>query len=247
MATSDFVSKHLTNMIKDDEEDVELGLPTETDWSTYSHDNMDPLQKKVTKESSGYTLNRHTFLFERVETNTEGRKAEDTKLEKANQFFQEQKYKQHHHPVHVAHSKFEETAYLDTLVINEEERHDMPKGYLDTLAAKASTWDAYKHQLDGAKPASEVDELKGEVSTLQNLMQIEQSMYQTSNQALKLAMEAQNDEWRRSSTNEDLKDFDNKLSTSEELKAFDRKAQEFEDTVVKDAAKMSETEESKPV
>lgn len=76
------------------------------------------------------------------------------------------------------------------------------------------------------------------MSTLQNLMQIEQSMYQTSNQALKLAMEAQNDERQRSSSNEDLKDFDEKLSTNEELKAFDKKAQEFEDTVVKDAAKM---------
>lgn len=34
----------------------------------------------------------------------------------------------------------------------------MPRGYLDTLSnAKASTWDVYKHQLDDAKPDSEVD------------------------------------------------------------------------------------------
>lgn len=60
-------------------------------------------------------------------------------------------------------------------------------------------------------------------------------MYQTSNQALKLAMEAQSEEWQHSSTNEEFKEFDQKLSTNEELKAFDKKAQEYEDTVVKDA------------
>lgn len=83
---------------------------------------------------------------------------EEVKLEKANQFFQEQKYKQHHHPVHVSHSKYEQTGYLDKLAINDETKHDVPRGYLDTLSdAKASTWDVYKHQLEDAKPPSEVD------------------------------------------------------------------------------------------
>ena len=79
-------------------------------------------------------------------------------------------------------------------------------------------------------------DLKQEVSNLQSLMQIEQSMYQTSNQALKLAMEAQTDELQHTTSTEELKDFDNKLSTNEQLKAFDKKAQEYENTVVKEEA-----------
>ena len=67
-------------------------------------------------------------------------------------------------------------------------------------------------------------------------MQDEQSMYQTSNQALKLAMDAHNEERHQSSNNDELKQFDAKLNTNEELKAFDMKAQEYENTVVKDAA-----------
>lgn len=79
--------------------------------------------------------------------------------------------------------------------------------------------------------------------TLKNLLQIEQSMYQTSNQALKLAMDAQSEEMQHTSTIEELKDFDHKLSTHEELKEFDKKAQDYENTVMKDAAKLSTTAE----
>lgn len=245
------MAKHLGTMIKngdDEREAIELGLPKETDWGTYAHSRLDPLKKKTIVESNGYSFDARTNLFERIDTKTEGNhEAEDAKLRKANQSFLEQKYKQHHHPVHASQSKYEQTSYLDTLAINEEEMHDnMPKGYLDTLSdAKRNTWDVYKHQLDDAKPASEVDELKEEVSTLQSLMQIEQSMYQTSNQALKLAVEAHNEGSQRSSTDQELKDFDQKLSTHEELKAFDKKAQEFENTVVKDAANAKFVEESK--
>ena len=121
----------------------------------------------------------------------------------------------------------------------------MPKRYLDTLSnAKPISWDGYKHKLDSAKPISEVDELKQEVNSIQNMMQIEQSMYQTSNQALKLAMDAQSDEMHISSASDELKDFDQKLSTHEELKAFDKKASEYEDTIMKEAAEML-SEESK--
>lgn len=86
-------------------------------------------------------------------------------------------------------------------------------------------------------------DLKDEVHTLKNLLQIEQSMYQTSNQALKLAMDAQSEEMQHTSTIEELKDFDQKLSTHEELKQFDKKAQDYENTVMKDAAKLSKTAE----
>jgi hypothetical protein len=79
-------------------------------------------------------------------------------LEKATQFFLEQKYKLHHHPVHVSHSRYEVPTYLQTLAVNVLERHDVPKGYLDTLStAKFSTWNVYQHRLDEVNPASEVD------------------------------------------------------------------------------------------
>lgn len=218
------------------EEDVELGLPTESDWGTYSRDAVEPLQRKAEVEKvKELVFNPHTMMFEKAKVKS-GAKAteEEEKLQKANQYFQAQQYKQHHHPVHVARSKYEQTSYLDTLAINEEEHHDnnMPKGYLDTLSNdKRSTWDDYKVRLDEAKPVDQVGELKQEVTNLQTLMQIEQSMYQTSNQALKLAMDAQSEEHHHSFSNEQLKDFDEKLSTSEELKAFDKKAQEFDATV----------------
>ena len=63
-------------------------------------------------------------------------------------------------------------------------------------------------------------------------MQDEQVMYQTSNKALKLAVDAH--ELKHPSGNEELKNFDQHLATNEELKAFDKKAQEYENTVVKD-------------
>ena len=80
-------------------------------------------------------------------------------------------------------------------------------------------------------------ELKEEVSTLQSMMQIEQSMYQTSNEALKLVMDAQNEQLYQSSSTDELKGFDHKLSTNEELEAFDKKAEDYDNTVVKDAEK----------
>jgi len=83
---------------------------------------------------------------------------EESRLERATRFFLEQKYKLHHHPVHVSHSRYEMPTYLQSLAVNVLERHDVPKGYLDTLStAKFSTWDAYQHQLDEVKPANEVD------------------------------------------------------------------------------------------
>ena len=49
---------------------------------------------------------------------------------------------------------------------------DPPLGYLDALVdAKASTWGAYKHRLDGARPADEV--LDREPSTNEELREFE--------------------------------------------------------------------------
>ncbi|KAL3759538.1 hypothetical protein ACHAWU_000837 [Discostella pseudostelligera] len=161
---------------------------------------------------------------------------EESRLERATRFFLEQKYKLHHHPVHVSHSRYEMPTYLQSLAVNVLERHDVPKGYLDTLStAKFSTWDAYQHQLDEVKPANEVDELKRGVSNLQDLMEMEHSMYHTSNQVLKLAIDAHHNEMQHASTNEQLKEFDDRLSIQEELKAFDKKAMEYEEIVIEAA------------
>ena len=81
-------------------------------------------------------------------------------------------------------------------------------------------------------------ELKEEVANLQSLMQIEQAMYQASNEALRLAMDTKDPGTERSKKQNDLK-TDSKLSTSEELKQFENKAQEYEDTVVKESNEAS--------
>lgn len=67
-----FMTKHLTNMIQKEDEEIEMGLPTETNWLAYSHSKLDPLQKKTRNEFCKYAFNPHTFLFERMETKTEG-------------------------------------------------------------------------------------------------------------------------------------------------------------------------------
>ena len=64
-------------------------------------------------------------------------------------------------------------------------------------------------------------------------------MYQTSNIALKLAMEAQRQELKgaRSESNQD--------STHDELKEFDKKAQEYEQSVKEAKLELPGTEERK--
>ncbi len=97
-----------------------------------------------------YPLSTNTYLVDRA--------AESEKLEQASKFFREKQYKQHHHPVHALHSKYEETSYLDSIAINKGAKHDMPTVYLDTLSnAKSSSWDVYKHKLEDAKLPNEVD------------------------------------------------------------------------------------------
>lgn len=76
-------------------------------------------------------------------------------------------------------------------------------------------------------------ELKQGISNLQDLMQMEQSMYHTSNHVLKLAIDAHHDEMQHVSTHEQLKEFDERLSIQDELKAFDKKAMDYEE-ILKD-------------
>ena len=61
-----FVAKHMVSMIKKDEEDIDIGLPKETDWDQYSHSMLDPLQKKKVEKISDYKFDPYTFLFLRV-------------------------------------------------------------------------------------------------------------------------------------------------------------------------------------
>lgn len=162
-------------------------------------------------------------------------------IDKANKFFQDKQYEQHHHVVHVSRLKDEinRPNYLESLSSkytsidpNMEVKHN--KSYLDSLSdlnAKKSSWADYKTVVDRVKKdqLNEQEALENEVSNLQNMMQIEQSMYQTSNQALKLALDAQNQQLQH------VNDNSNSKATAD-LKAFDRIASEFGDTVGKEIA-----------
>ena len=58
----------------DVKEEIELGLPVETDWNAYSHDLLDPLQKKAVEgeKSSKYEVDKRTMLFEPTKMELEG-------------------------------------------------------------------------------------------------------------------------------------------------------------------------------
>lgn len=71
-------SRHLTRLAGAREDDIELGLPRETDWGAYSESMIGPLEKK--KKSKGkaeifrdYRVDPRTLLFERVEGRAEGK------------------------------------------------------------------------------------------------------------------------------------------------------------------------------
>ena len=72
-----FMHKFMTTkmlLIKDKESaDLELGLPQETDWSTYEHSMLDPLQKKKQKKSTRYSFDPRINMFEKIKSKT-GRK-----------------------------------------------------------------------------------------------------------------------------------------------------------------------------
>eukprot|EP00581_Thalassiosira_minuscula_P017564 CAMPEP_0183714858 /NCGR_PEP_ID=MMETSP0737-20130205/9279_1 /TAXON_ID=385413 /ORGANISM="Thalassiosira miniscula, Strain CCMP1093" /LENGTH=465 /DNA_ID=CAMNT_0025943881 /DNA_START=78 /DNA_END=1475 /DNA_ORIENTATION=- len=192
--------------VPEEEGDVEV-IPSKTSWDAYTHSKLDPLKKKKAE------LAKAEIKAQRDE--------ELEKLEQANKRFQEQQYKQHHHPVHVARTKHEQASYLDTLAINVEARHDTPTGYLDTLSnAKPNTWDVYKHTLSEASTTG----LKKEAST--------HPITAASEQAPKLALEAylQN----HPSVSKELHTFVEHVSTMDELKALDAKSEAYEDTVMKE-------------
>ena len=120
------------------------------DWEEYSQVLLGPPSSSSSLQSN-----------EKPQTQT----PRDFKLESANRYYQEQQYKQHHHPVHVSRTKFEPIKYLDTLAINNEEvNHDVPnQTYLDTLSSSQSTWDEYKHQLSMSRPkavSEDIDKLQ---------------------------------------------------------------------------------------
>mmetsp|Transcript_12915 Transcript_12915/g.26248 ORF Transcript_12915/g.26248 Transcript_12915/m.26248 type:complete len:480 (-) Transcript_12915:178-1617(-) len=133
------------------------------------------------------------------------------------------------------------SSHGQVLVENEGEK------YLDSLSLAKypkSTWSNYKDNYlskqsvkvdyESNDSDDEVNELKQEVSTLQDLMQLEQTMYQTSNYALKLAMDAQMQELERLDSNiNGGNDNDNGSGDSieEQLKAFDEKARQFQESV----------------
>mmetsp|Transcript_16401 Transcript_16401/g.24799 ORF Transcript_16401/g.24799 Transcript_16401/m.24799 type:complete len:607 (-) Transcript_16401:290-2110(-) len=230
-----------------------------TSWKEYSNllqqkmTNKKKWKKQTSPSSSsssrsrvfgkgGLVYNKFAMMFERV-AKSDDSEAEATK--KATDLFQQKKYEQHHHHVHVPRSAIEESSYLDSLTrfaVGEEDllqhnEHKQVEGYLDTLSkeeARKSTWEVYKDQVERAKKEKEnhdeVDYLKEELVHVQSLLQDEQSMYQTSNQALNLVVEAQNEELkhaRAATTNTQGQQH----STMDELKEFDIKAKEYDEAI----------------
>ena len=48
--------------------DLEMGLPHETDWSTYEHSMLDPLQKKKQKRSARYWFDPRINMFQMIKS-----------------------------------------------------------------------------------------------------------------------------------------------------------------------------------
>ena len=70
-----FMHKFMTTkmlLIKEESRaDLELGLPQETDWSTYEHSMLDPLQqKKNQKKSTRYSFDPRINMFEMIKSKT---------------------------------------------------------------------------------------------------------------------------------------------------------------------------------
>lgn len=206
----------------DAEEKKEAGMDLKgSTWDAYSGI-LGSLQDKKRR-----VRNKLTYLFAAV--NAKAGDDEATKKAQQSAHFKEQQYKQQNHPLRTSISRPSDDEHAKQLTSN----YPTP--------IKQSTWGIYKKQLSAIAPiASEVDELKEEVANLQSLVQIEQSMYQASNEALRLAMDAKDQEMEQSKMQNDLATFDSKLSTSEELKQFDKKAQEYEDTVLKESNEAKE-------
>jgi len=200
-------------------------------------------------KNGGTVYNKFAMMFERV-AKSDDSEAEAEATKKATELFQQKQFEQHHHHVHVPRSPFEESSYLDSLAkfgteedLSGSHKHDYEqptKGYLDTLSdvARKSTWDVYKDQVENAKKEmttqtqDEVDYLKEELVHVQSLLQDEQAMYQTSNQALNLVVEAQNEELKHARTAASTTDTEGQQhSTTDELKEFDIKAKEYDEAI----------------
>jgi len=234
----------------DDDDDDESTILTS--WKEYSNllqqkmTNKKKWKKQTSPSSSrvfgkgGLVYNKFAMMFERVAKSDDSEEA----TKKATDLFQQKKYEQHHHHVHVPRSTVEESSYLDSLTrfaVGEDEllqhEHKQGEGFLDTLSkeeARKSTWEVYKDQVEKAKKEKEnhdeVDYLKEELVHVQSLLQDEQSMYQTSNQALNLVVEAQNEELKhaRAATTHTQ---GQQHSTMDELKEFDIKAKEYDEAI----------------
>ena len=76
-----------------------------------------------------------------------------------------------------------------------------------------------------------ISELKEELAHIKSLLRDEQSMYQTSNQALNLVLEAQTEELKHAKAAAMDNIEANQHSTAEELEKFDIKAKEYEESM----------------
>lgn len=221
--------RHLACRIRNlgkEQDDLDVGLAKESDWDSYSH-LLDPLQKR-NKISVGSRVKNWVRRFNRSK---DAQRSNDA-MQKANKIFQEKQYEQHHHLVHVSRSKADHPTYLDSLSkcssVDPDAKGTREMSYLDSLSdlkATKSTWADYKIKVDrvNEEKIDAVEELRHEVSTLQNLMNMEQSMYQTSNQALKLTVDAQKQQLQYANERE--------ATAVKDLKDFDKMAEEYKETV----------------
>ncbi|KAL7451279.1 hypothetical protein ACHAWC_003101, partial [Mediolabrus comicus] len=201
-------------------------------------------KKRGDGSDNGLVYNKYTMMFERVDNAD----SDDEATKKATDYFKQKQYEQHHHRIHVPRSQVEKDSYLDSLTKfgqddvalshgGEHTHLDLSGGtareYLDTLSeVRKSTWEVYKGQVEKAKEIKhdEVDYLKEELAHIKSLLRDEQSMYQTSNQALNLVLEAQTEELKHAKAAAMDNIEANQHSTAEELEKFDIKAKEYEES-----------------
>ena len=159
----------IRNLGKEEEEIADVGLATESDWNSYSQ------QLQMSKKKTGIGA-RIGNLFRHFSRSKGLHVANNNDIDKASKIFQQKKYAQHHHAVHVSRLKEDQVlslpisgpTYLESLSSkctsidpDIEVTHD--KAYLDTLSdlkAKKSTWADYKTMIYRVKK-EQLDEEEG--------------------------------------------------------------------------------------
>jgi hypothetical protein len=221
--------RHLACRIRNfgkEEEMMDVGLAKPSDWKSYTQ------QLLMRRKNTGVEARIGKFFRRYKRSKVYAHDSND--IDMANKFYQEKQYEQHHHAVHVTRSKENHPTYLESLSSkyasvdpdNTDALHE--KSYLDTLSdlnVKKTSWSDYKSVIDHVKKErlDEGEALENRVSDLNDMIQMEQSMYQTSNQALKLALDASRQLHHANDERQEM--------ALKDLEEFDKMSDEFHDTV----------------